>query len=742
MAGLFEMTTRSDAEDQTDPAGSNQAGSGIPIRPYSNHFWIFAFWLVLSLYSSASSGASPSNEAKPSEPRPAELKISGYGFLGNRELKRILRTLEAGRTKPEFFGAVFVEDAALILAARVKRDGFLSPTIDVEMELENGGHMHVREAELLDSPLPRPLRVRKLHFKIRKGVLYYYQAVKFEGLETMTEKQALSYFIETGVLLRLKSTRIYTPERLQRGLANLTEIFERAGHESAKVTVSSLEKNEKSGAVTAIISVQQGTKTIVRSVHEDFFLESSTNATESKTVFPNRPYSKLWLQDFTQVLKTNQYRHGFPDATVETRVLNRARADDRIEVELQADVRSGPKIRMGDVSFEGFKKTKESVLSRRVREKEGEILDRIEVEEGRYRLAQLGIFDTVEVEYEPVDENTRDVTYRVKEGKTIDFSLLFGYGSYELLRGGFEAEQFNIWGLAHHARLKAVQSFKATSGDFTYTMPELVGENVDVFFNANALRREEIDFTREEFGGGVGVRKYFRPIATDISVRYNYEVLHATDVSAGVEAVGLTNSRVGSILTELKHDRRDNPLYPRTGYKVFGTLELASDYLGGEVNFQRLELWTSWHQPLGGGRSLGLGLSHGVVLSIGSPAQDLPFNKRFFPGGENSIRGYSEGEASPRDAQGKIIGAETYTLATVEFEQALTPKWSLVLFSDSLGFAQQADNYPFDTGLFSVGGGVRWRTIIGPVRLEYGYNLNPRRGDPAGTLQFSLGFPF
>ena len=129
-------------------------------------------------------------------------------------------------------------------------------------------------------------------------------------------------------------------------------------------------------------------------------------------------------------------------------------------------------------------------------------------------------------------------------------------------------------------------------------------------------------------------------------------------------------------------------------------------------------------------------------MTVGSAAQDLPFNKRFFPGGQNSIRGYTEGEASPRDDRGRIVGAETYTLGTVEFEQALTPKWALVLFSDSLGFALRASQYPFDTGLFSVGGGLRWKTIIGPVRLEYGYNLNPRPRDPVGTLQFSLGFPF
>src|SRR5690349_4141867 len=61
------------------------------------------------------------------KPKPAKIKISGYGLVGNFELKRILKTLELARKKPEFFDASFVEDSALILASRVKRDGYLYP---------------------------------------------------------------------------------------------------------------------------------------------------------------------------------------------------------------------------------------------------------------------------------------------------------------------------------------------------------------------------------------------------------------------------------------------------------------------------------------------------------------------------------------------------------------------------------------------------------------------------------------
>src|SRR4029079_14728779 len=98
---------------------------------------------------------------------------------------------------------------------------------------------------------------------------------------------------------------------------------------------------------------------------------------------------------------------------------------------------------------------------------------------------------------------------------------------------------------------------------------------------------------------------------TDATIRYNYQILNASEVNGIVATEGATNARVGAIITELKHDRRDNPLYPRKGYKAFGTLELATEYLGGDVNYQRVDLASSWHKPIGGGREVSLGLSHG-----------------------------------------------------------------------------------------------------------------------------------
>ncbi len=656
----------------------------------------------------------------------------------------MLVAVELSGAKPAVLGPDTIEDAALILASRVRRDGYLRPSIMIRLRLADGRQMRVNADQLLENPLPRPMRITRAHFYIHKGILYYYRHLEFHGLTTVSPAQAGAYFVETQTLFHLKRQRIYTPEGLQRGLFGLSDILDQQGYREAKVRVAQLRQDDKTGAVDLSVEVQAGKKFIVHSVREEFFAQGARQPEAVRTVFPNQPYSKLWEQDFVLGLKTNAYHSGFPDTMVDVTPLRTTPEDLATRVDLLAEVKKGPQVRIGAVLFQGEKKTRHSLLKRRVRIERGELLDPIRVEMGRYRLAKLGIFDAVDLNYQVTDEHTREVIYHLSESKTLNLSLLFGWGSYDLLWGGVETDLNNLWGLAHHVKVTATQSFKSSIGDLTYTVPELVGKDIDLFFDGSGLRREEISFTRLEYGGGVGLHKYFQAAATDVSTRYNYQILSAQNLNAFQEVAseGLTNPAVGSVIFEVKHDRQDNPLYPRRGYKVFATVETATRYMGGDANYERVQISPAWHQPLGGGRYLGLGFSHGVDYSFGSPANNLPFNQRFFPGGENSIRGYQEGEASPRNPSGQIVGAETYTLATVELEQALTPKWSVVLFSDSLGFAEHLDHYPFDTGLYSVGIGLRWRTLIGPVRLEYGRNLNPRPFDPSGTVQFSLGYPF
>ncbi|HKS38668.1 MAG TPA: BamA/TamA family outer membrane protein [Verrucomicrobiae bacterium] len=694
--------------------------------------WMPLLWVLLTPV--------PAGAAQTNSTRGAKLKVSGFGPLGNRELKKTVRLMRGKSQAPPLYDADFVEDAALIILSALNRNGYLQPRLSATLTLADGSVKKLEWDKNLETVLPRPLAAKKVRFRVRRGVLYHYKRIDIAGLGSLSQVKARSLFVEAGFLVPLKGTRIYTPSKLQRSIDDLAGALEREGFENASVTATRFERNDTNGQVRVQITVREGFKTLVRSVRMEVYAPDETSPHEISMLQPQKPYSRLWLQDFVQGLRAKQYRKGFPDAAVEVSTIQRATNDTNVEVALLAQVKTGRQIDLGNVRYEGNRRTKLSVMESRVDLKPGEGLDPIKVERGRNRLSRLGAFESVGIRYEILDDETRDVIYELKEGAALDFSLLFGYGSYELLRGGFELDHKNAFGLAHQSRLRATQSFKSTSADFLYTLPAMFHEDVDVFLNASGLRREELSFVREEYGGGGGVGRSFRPISTAATLRYNYQFLNALDNQAAVAAVERT--RVGAIVLDLKHDRRDNPLLPRRGYNAFANVEVASESLGGDVDYQRIELAASYHANLVGGLFLHLGLRHGVAFHRSGTNSQLPFVKRFFPGGENSVRGYQQGEASPRDADGNLLGAESYLLGNVELEQFLTPSLSMAVFADGVGFAEHRIDYPARDALYSAGGGLRWKTLIGPVRFEYGHNLNPRPGDPKGTFHFSVGFPF
>src|SRR5436190_1236171 len=320
--------------------------------------------LVLFYLAPLISAAEP---AKSTKAKPAVLQISGYGFLGNRVLKRMLRTVELAGGKPEFFGPTFVEDSALILTARVKRDGFLKPIITIRLQLANRAQMQVTADDLLENPLPRHLRITKAQFHIQKGVLYYYENLVFSGLQSIPEKQARSCFLETETLFHLKSARIYTPERLERGISSLIDTLDQKGYQNAKARAAHPQLDDNTGAVTVQINVEEGPKFMVQSVRAELLSEGASKPEPLRTVYPNKPYSKLWLQDFTLSLKTNHFKRGFPDTTVTTQILTNMPRDDRVELDLLATIKTGPQVRISAVEFQGYKKTKPWLLKRRVR---------------------------------------------------------------------------------------------------------------------------------------------------------------------------------------------------------------------------------------------------------------------------------------------------------------------------------------------------------------------------------------
>ncbi len=678
-----------------------------------------------------------SKEEKKKKPKQGSLSVRGYGIIGNLELRNLVKITQSDNRFPTLFDANFVEDAALILLSRLTEDGYLNASLSCTTSLQETNKTTLEWTRRQVAQVPRDFSADTIRFRITKGVLFYFEEIHFDGLTALTEKEAISSFYVADTLIPSRKQRAYNRRRSNDGQNNLANALQRLGYPDASVSEQSVHFNQDTGDVQLYLQVKEGRQAFIQSLT----LTHGTASAELE-LEPGLVWSRVWQQDFAQEIIHDRFKDGFPDARMKITETDRKAEGDHDLIHLNAELNAGTRARIGEVRFDGNDYTRERRLRRRALIKTDDLFDPLEIDRARQRLARLGVFDSISVDSTAgTNASVRDVTFELKESRRVDLSLLFGVGSYERVRAGFELDQYNLFGTAHRYRLRGIQSLKATSSDFLYTMPDITSWELDAFVNGEGLHREEISFERQEFGGGIGVGYFVLPIKSRVTARYNIQSLLAENSQLTVP-VGLEEAIVSSLIFDIKHDMRDNPIMPREGYKLFANLEIATKMIGGSSDFQRLDMAASWHKPLGGGRYFHIGGSHGVATTFGGQQLDLPFNKRFFPGGENSARGFQQGQASPLDNAGQIQGAATYAQGNIEFEQLLTPAWSLVTFIDAVGLARDIKSYPFSEGLYSVGGGLRWRTIIGPARIEYGHNLNPRQSDPKGTIHFSIGYPF
>jgi outer membrane protein insertion porin family len=670
-----------------------------------------------------------------------DITVRGLGWFGDRQAEQRLKLMIAqDATRP--LNASTIEDSALVLSSGLVEDGYLRPTITVELTLARDRHVSYPLDALLEQPLPRPLAATAAKLRIERGQRFTLREITFTGLFALEPKNARAFFIGEDRLISLDAERLYSPGRLQRSLSNLEEALRQKGYAQAVVNAGAVDLDAASGQVRATVVVTEGLRSIVDSLQ---FVVTGNNAEPGKirTGPIGAPWNSLWRQETTTAIRRWYFAHGYPDVQIVLVPHVTPQPDGLNHVAVTARVTPGPVVSVGVVRFTGNQHTRETTMRRLVKSSPGDLLNPIAFDHSEARLSRLGVFRTVELSYAPPAGTVRDVVYDVTEGRRQEVSLLAGYGSYEQLRGGVEWQDYNLFGLAHSTDLRLVQSMKSSEGDYTYSVPQLFGTTLDGTARLFGLRQEELSFLHEEYGANVAVLWPLRRVGLRLTTGYTFKHVRDTDNVLATRATDQTGTNVGSLDLGLVRERRDNPLQPHHGYKLALQAELADRALGGDVVYQQFVLAGSYHTPWGSGRGLHLGLSHGVVTTWrDSRAIPLPVSVLFFPGGDGSIRGYQRGEAAPRAANGLFVGAKSYVQANIELEQALTANWSAVVFGDAVGTAARLADYPFNEKLFSVGLGVRYQTIIGPIRVEYGHNLNPRVGDPTGTLQVSIGFPF
>jgi len=164
----------------------------------------------------------------------------------------------------------------------------------------------------------------------------------------------------------------------------------------------------------------------------------------------------------------------------------------------------------------------------------------------------------------------------------------------------------------------------------------------------------------------------------------------------------------------------NDALYPTRGWALEFEVRGASEEIVSDVSFARASVSASAVYGLPVGLRLLTRFDAGTSWS--DQFDELPPTERFFAGGDNSIRGFGFEDLGPEDADGKVIGGRHLAVASIELERFFTDKWGGAVFVDA-GNAFGGDGS--STGVkVGVGAGVRWRSPVGPARIDLAHPLD------------------
>lgn len=426
------------------------------------------------------------------------------------------------------------------------------------------------------------------------------------------------------------------------------------------------------------------------------------------------------------------------------------------------------------ISIVGNTKTRDRVIRRQMRIYEGELFRGSGVRVSKERINALGFFETVEINYKPGSDDTHvAVTVEVKEKATGSFQVGAGFSSVESFIFTAQISQNNFLGWGNTASISAQVS--GLRQLFTASFYEPYFLDSDFIFTLDLFRTQvdSYDFTRQSIGFAVGWGYHLLDDLT-AAVTYTLEGVSAIPGGSGVNGGQIPTSgaipspanrfRSGTTSSArfgLTYDRRDNRLYPTKGMILFGSVELAPTWLGGNFNYARFQAYSRFYVPLPLGAVFKTQFTIGYIANLDSN-NPLPISEQYLLGGINSLRGYGLNSISPTiligtQARGDFVASQFTTggnkefIANIELEFPIVPKAGVrgVIFLDAGNvFATDANffedrQYRLPLGLFwATGFGVRWFSPVGPLRFEWGIPLTPRPQDQGILFEFTIGNSF
>jgi outer membrane protein assembly complex protein YaeT len=639
-------------------------------------------------------------------------------------------------------------------------------------------------------------------FNVKKGPQYRVGRVDIAGNSSISLTELQQH-------LRIRPGQPYSDAALESERTLIEDVYHRDGFVAAQARITNESEPETLGAADVAVAIRIAITENARTVVERVRIEGASSVAESDlraalTLQAGRPFSANALAVDRDVIQLRLANLGYQSATVGT---NPGISADGRSADVLFTVREGPRISVDHVLISGNQRTTTATIERELQFKAGQPLGLEQINESQRRLASLGLFRRVRItELAHGDETKRDVLVSVEEAPVTTVGYGAGVEGVQLLtnnatniasqelqvapRAFFEIGRRNLFGknrsvnLFTRVSLSNLQS-QTTSRGFgeyrvigTYREPRIFGTPSDAFLTGTLEQqhRSSFNFARRAFSAELG-----RRITRTVSVSGTYQIQRTELFDEQIDPADrvpidrlFPQVRLSSFASSIVRDTRDDLTDPTDGRFVSANGQIAGRSIGSEVGFaksylvgQMFRVIPHAHRAVFAG-SARFGLATGfprltvdrdangqVILGPdGRPSmitvRDVPASERFFAGGDTTVRGFALdqlGTPATIDKDGFPQGGEGLVIFNAEVRAPVARGLGVVGFVDSGNVFEHVSAISLVDLRGSVGFGVRYKSPIGPIRVDLGFKLHrdvnaAGQREPLTALHISLGQAF
>jgi outer membrane protein assembly complex protein YaeT len=564
----------------------------------------------------------------------------------------------------------------------------------------------------------------------------------------------------TAAFLRYRHGR-FSEELLRRDREAIRTLYSTNGFRSAEVDTRVIDDyGGKANQVGVVFEIEEGPQWFVSELtiegvegEDEEYIRSLLQSLEGQ------PYSELNVAYDQDSVLSYYFNNGYPDATFEPTA---TASEEPNRMRLHYLITPGGRQFVRDVLISGLRTTDQELVLERIRDLQpGQPLAQSSMIESQRRLYDLGIFARVDTAIQNPEGDTdhKYVLYRFEEARR--YSLTGGIGAQiaRIGRGrpsldtpagapGFSprvslgVSRSNFLGVGHTVSLQTRWSNIQRRALLSYLAPHFKGyEEIGLTFTGlYDYSRDVLTFTSRRQEGSVQLTQRLTR-ANTMQYRMAYRRVTVEDLSITPGLIPLFSQpvRLGTIGTAFIQDRRDEPVDAQKG--IYNTIDAtyASNFgLADPVtNFLRVLARNATYHRMGRDFVVARQITLGAISK--QSAAEVPLPERFFAGGAASHRGFPDNQAGPRDLlTGFPIGGNALFVNTVELRfPFIGNNIGGVLFHDAGNVYSTMEQFSFRVKqrnledfnymVHAVGFGVRYRTPIGPIRLDLAWSINSPR---------------